>query len=116
PPPPPSGGRSSAPAGGPRRPPDAGRIYRAPPTRAAGPAPPAAILVFIVFSWWSSRNMATPLADQATALFGNFAIGSAGYLGVAVMVLVIGALTAATSHFTVVTYLSDIDIRQPDAG
>ena len=81
---------------------------------AAGGA--AAILVFIVFSWWSSRNMATPQADQATALFGNFAIGSAGYLGVGLMVLVIGVLTAATSHATVVTYLSDIDVRQPDAG
>ncbi|MER9354803.1 ABC transporter permease [Mesorhizobium sp. M0514] len=81
---------------------------------AAGGA--AAILVFIVFSWWSSRNMATPQADQATALFGNFAIGSAGYLGVGLMVLVIGGLTAATSHATVVAYLSDIDVRQPDAG
>ncbi|TIN47359.1 MAG: ABC transporter permease [Mesorhizobium sp.] len=80
---------------------------------AAGGA--AAILVFIVFSWWSSRNMATPEADQATALFGNFAIGSTGYLGVALMVLVIGALTAATSHATVVAYLSEIDIRQPEA-
>ncbi|MCA0047264.1 ABC transporter permease [Mesorhizobium sp. B283B1A] len=80
---------------------------------AAGGA--AAVLVFIVFSWWSSRNMATPQADQATALFGNFAIGSAGYFGVVLMVLVIGALTAATSHATVVAYLSDIDVRQPDA-
>nr|WIE93166.1 ABC transporter permease [Mesorhizobium sp. WSM4875] len=80
---------------------------------AAGGA--AAIMVFIVFSWWSSRNMATPEADQATALFGNFAIGSTGYLGVALMVLVIGALTAATSHATVVAYLSEIDIRQPEA-
>ena len=67
---------------------------------AAGGA--AAVIVFIVFSWWSSRNLATPQADQATALFGNFAIGAAGYVGVALMVLVIGALTAATSHVTVV--------------
>ncbi|WP_269931189.1 cell division protein FtsX [Aminobacter sp. HY435] len=69
----------------------------------------AAVIVFIVFSWWSSRNLATPQADQATALFGNFAIGANGYLGVAVIVAVIGALTAATSHFTVVTYLGEID-------
>lgn len=74
---------------------------------AAGGA--AAVIVFIVFSWWSSRNLATPEADQATALFGNFAIGANGYLGVAVIVAVIGALTAATSHFTVVTYLGEID-------
>ncbi len=76
----------------------------------------AAIVVFIVFSWWSSRNMATPQADQAAALFGNFAIGSLGYVGVVLMVLVIGALTAATSHVTVVAYLTDIDMRQPEAG
>jgi cell division transport system permease protein len=76
----------------------------------------AAVIVFIAFSWWSSRNMATPQADQATALFGNFAIGWAGYLGVVLVVLVIGALTAATSHVTVVAYLSDIDVRQHEPG
>ena len=69
----------------------------------------AAILVFIGFSWWSSWNLATPQADQATALFGNFAIGSAGYLGVALVVILIGGLTALTSHITVVSYLGDID-------
>lgn len=74
----------------------------------------AAVIVFIGFSWWSSRNLATPEADQATALFGNFAIGANGYLGVAVIVAVIGVLTAATSHFTVVTYLDEIDRHQPD--
>ena len=72
------------------------------------------IVVFVAFSFWSSRNLATPEADQATALFGNFAIGASGYAGVALIVLVIGVLTAATSHFTVVAYLNDIDTRQPD--
>ena len=42
----------------------------------------AAIIVFIVFSWWSSLNFATPEGDQASALFGNFAIGVGGYAGV----------------------------------
>ncbi len=74
----------------------------------------AAIIVFIVFSFWSSRNLATPQGDQASALFGNFAIGATGYGGVALIVAVIGVLTAATSHLTVVSYLSDIDVRQPD--
>ena len=74
----------------------------------------AAVVVFIVFSWWSSRNLATPQADQATALFGNFAIGANGYLGVVLIVALIGALTAATSHVTVVTYLDEIDKHQPD--
>ena len=71
----------------------------------------AAVFVFIVFSWWSSMNFATPEGDQASALFGNFAIGFGGYAGVALVVVVIGALTAATSHMTVVSYLTDIEIR-----
>ncbi len=69
----------------------------------------AAAAVFLGFSWWSSLNMATPQADQATALFGNFAIGASGYAGVVLIVLVVGVLTAATSHLTVVSYLGDID-------
>jgi cell division transport system permease protein len=74
----------------------------------------AAIVVFIAFSFWSSRNLATPEADQATALFGNFAIGVTGYAGVALIVLAIGALTAATSHVTVVMHLKNLEFRQPD--
>ncbi|HWK68652.1 MAG TPA: ABC transporter permease [Rhizobiaceae bacterium] len=73
-----------------------------------------AVVVFIAFSFWSSMNLATPEADQATALFGNFAIGSAGYAGVVLIVLVIAALTAATSHFTVVAYLAEMENRHPD--
>ena len=79
---------------------------------AAGGA--AAAIVFLGFSWWSARNLATPQADQATALFGNFSIGLAGYAGVALVVLIVGGLTAATSHLTVVSFLSDIDARQHD--
>lgn len=76
----------------------------------------AAILVFIAFSWWSSANFATPEGDQASALFGGFAIGIGGYLGVAFMVLVIGALTAITSHVTVASYLTDIEIRPAEGA
>lgn len=74
-----------------------------------------AIAVFLLFGWWSSRNLATPQADQATALFGNFAIGATGYVGVGVVVLVVAALTAATSHATVVKHLNTVDIGRPDA-
>ncbi|WP_309085124.1 ABC transporter permease [Chelativorans sp.] len=74
-------------------------------TRGAAAGGAAAMIVFVLFSWWSSRNVATPEGDQAAALFGNFSIGMSGYLGVALVVLVIAALTAATSHITVITYL-----------
>mgnify|MGYP007032569135 FL=1 len=69
----------------------------------------AAAAVFVAFWFWSARNLATPQADQATALFGNFAIGAAGYAGVALIVFVVAALTAATSHVTVVSYLGELD-------
>ena len=74
----------------------------------------AAIFVFILVSFWSARNMATPEADQATALFGNFAIGASGYAGVALIVLLVGILTAATSHMTVVSHLNELESRQTD--
>jgi cell division transport system permease protein len=74
----------------------------------------AACAAFVIFSWLATSNMATPQADQASALFGNFAIGLTGYAGVALIVLAVTALTAATSHVTVVAYLSDIDSHNPD--
>jgi cell division transport system permease protein len=74
----------------------------------------AAAIIFLGFSWWSSRNLATPEGDQAAALFGNFAIGLSGYAGVLVIVLAVAILTAATSHITVVSFLSDLDARQSD--
>jgi cell division transport system permease protein len=74
----------------------------------------AAVLVFLGFSWWSSSSIATPEADQAAALFGNFAIGVAGYVGVGLIVFVIAVLTALTSHLTVVAYLTDLHVRAHD--
>ncbi len=74
-----------------------------------------AMLVFAGFSFWSSRNVATPEADQATALFGTFAIGTSGYVGVALVVLAVAFLTAVTTHVTVVAFLSDLEVRQSDA-
>src|SRR5690606_23036336 len=69
----------------------------------------AAVIVMAVFSWWSSRNIGTPEGDQAAALFGNFAIGLSGYLGVGLVVLLIAALTATTPHVTVIAYLRRIE-------
>ena len=74
----------------------------------------AAIIVFVMFAWWSSRNMATPEADQATALFGNFVIGTTGYVGVLFIMALVAGLTAATTHFTVVARLNGIDIGRTD--
>ena len=72
------------------------------------------MLVFVGFSWWSARNLATPEADQAAALFGDFSIGIDGYSGVAAIVFLIAGLTAITTHLTVIAYLGDVDSHHPD--
>lgn len=75
-----------------------------------------AVAVFLAFSWWSARNLATPEADQATALFGNFSIGLDGYLGVAVIMILVSIMTGATSHVTVLAHLAQIDSTGRDGS
>lgn len=75
-----------------------------------------AAIVFVIFSWWSQRNLATPQGDQASALFGTFSIGLNGYLGVALIVLVVAVLTAATTHVTVLSHLAELDQKQTGEG
>ncbi len=69
----------------------------------------AAVAVFMAFGWWSSRNLATPEAEQAAALFGRFSLGYSGYAYVAMIVIIIAGLTAITTHMTVVTRLGALD-------
>lgn len=69
----------------------------------------AAMFVFLVFSWWASRHMATPEGDQAAAMFGNFAIGRDGYIGAAVIILLVSVLTMLTSRLTVIRQLAVMD-------
>lgn len=73
-----------------------------------------AVAVFLIVSLWSWRSMATPEADQAAALFGRFAIGWTGYLGVLVVIVAIGLLTAVTTRHTVLTYVEEIDAARAD--
>ncbi|PZO77651.1 MAG: ABC transporter permease [Mesorhizobium amorphae] len=73
-----------------------------------------AIAAFLMFSFWMGVNLATPGADQATALFGHFQIGVAGYAGVALIMTVVALIAAVTSHLTVVAFLADIDMARPD--
>lgn len=73
-----------------------------------------ATLAFVAFSFLSGWQQATPEADQAAALFGDFSIGVDGYVGVGLIVLLTALLTALTTHLTVITNLTDIDTRQTD--
>lgn len=69
----------------------------------------AAIFVFLVFSWWASRHMATPEGDQAAAMFGSFAMGRDGYIGAGVIIILVSVLTMLTSRLTVVRQLATMD-------
>lgn len=69
----------------------------------------AAIMVFLIFSWWASQQMATPAGDQAAAMFGSFAIGRDGYFGAAAIIFLVSVLTMLTSRLTVVRQLASVD-------
>lgn len=70
-----------------------------------------ALVIFGLFHVWSINAMATPEGDQASALFGNFNIGASGWTGVCLLIVAIAALTAITSHVTVLSYLAEMDRR-----
>lgn len=68
----------------------------------------AAIVFFVI----AGTAMSTVMPEQSTAqlgiLFGQFALGAGGLLGIIGMVLVIAGLTAVTSRLTVRRFLSQI--------
>ncbi len=74
-----------------------------------------AMAIFLMIAWWSSHNLATPEADQATALFGNFSIGSGGYSGVVLIILAVSVLTMITTRMTVIAHLRQVDGRTGDS-
>jgi len=74
-----------------------------------------AIIIFLAIGWWSSHNLATPEADQATALFGNFSIGSGGYTGVVLIILAVSVLTMITTRMTVIAHLRRVDGRSGES-
>lgn len=76
----------------------------------------AAVSVFLLMGLWTRANQATPEADQISALFGSFAIGWTGYIGVLVLVATVGGLTAFTSRLTVKRQLAAIDMISPVEG
>lgn len=73
-----------------------------------------AALVFFGTDKWQEVTMATALNDQATALFGSFAMGASGYLGIAIIVVTVSVLTGLTTRVTVVRTIREIDIIRSD--
>lgn len=68
-----------------------------------------AMAIFFIISWWSNNHMATPEGDQAAAMFGNFVIGREGYIGAAIIIIMVSLLTMMTSRITVIRQLSQMD-------
>ena len=68
-----------------------------------------AILLFALASMVSGWFSGTAGDDQASALFGTFSIGPAGYAGVLAQVVLTAVVTALTSRHTVNRTLESID-------
>ncbi len=79
---------------------------------AAGGALAAAL--FAAANFWQANSLATPESDQATALFGTFTIGIAGYVGIIATIGVIALLTTLTARFTVMRTIQEIDLIRSD--
>ncbi len=73
-----------------------------------------AALAFTLASWWQARSLATPESDQATALFGQFTLGLAGYFGIALTLILIAGLTTLTARLTVMRTIDEIDLIRSD--
>ena len=84
--------------------------------KGAGAGGLLAALSFAIASFWQSQTLATPETDQATALFGTFAIGYTGYLGIFAIIIVIALLTTLTARLTVTRTIYEIDLIRSDPG
>lgn len=60
-----------------------------------------AAIIFSLAHLWSSSVETAPSGDQIQALFGSFSIGWQGFAAIAAAVMLIAAITGATSRMTV---------------
>lgn len=73
-----------------------------------------ACLFFVLARVWQMRYLATPGADQTTALFGTISIGWGAYFGILLTIVAIAGLTALTTRLTVIRTIREIDIVRSD--
>jgi cell division transport system permease protein len=74
----------------------------------------AASFVFLLLAAWQAMTRATPLNDQATALFGRFLLPWSGYLWILIVIALIAAMTTLTSRMTVIWAVREIDRMRAD--
>ena len=77
--------------------------------KGAGIGGAAASFVFLALAAWQQLTRATPLNDQATALFGRFLLPWSGYFWIAIVIIVIAGMTTLTSRMTVIRSVREID-------
>lgn len=68
-----------------------------------------AVILFALAGFVSRWFVGTAGVDQTSALFGSFSIGLIGYIAVVLQVMLIAAVTALTSRYTVNSTLETID-------
>lgn len=69
----------------------------------------AAIMVFLIAQAFSALFAGSAAEGQLSALFGRFSLGLFGYAAVAAQVLLVAAVTAATSRYTVNRTLETVE-------
>jgi cell division transport system permease protein len=60
-----------------------------------------ALALFASAGWFSGYLVATPAGAQLEAMFGNFGLGTDGYLAIVATVLLVAVLTAVTAYLSV---------------
>ncbi|QQM32527.1 ABC transporter permease [Martelella lutilitoris] len=73
-----------------------------------------ACLFFVIARFWQARFLATPGADQTTALFGKISIGWGAYGGILLTIVIIAVLTTLTARLTVMRTIREIDRIRSD--
>lgn len=73
-----------------------------------------AVLAFVAVGLWAGRNLTSAESEQLSAFFGDFAIGPPVYLGVVLVIGLVGALTMVTTRITVLRLLFEIDEKRAD--
>ncbi|MEL6921410.1 MAG: ABC transporter permease, partial [Pseudomonadota bacterium] len=74
----------------------------------------AAILLGAGVGFWARANVATAEGEQLAAFFGDFSVPFGAYIGIALVLTAVGAVTAATTRWTVIRTLYEIDEKRAD--
>lgn len=69
----------------------------------------AAIIIFLAVGVWANRNLTSIEGEQLSAFFGDFSFGLPAFIGVGMVIVLVGILTMFTTRITVLRVLHEID-------